>query len=89
MSKALRLVQITVEHQDCKHQASTVFPLIKSFCQELLTYKISTFADLIGKSRKEIVKTLIKIIKTISSFHVVCRKLGCAFFYRCFVAVYM
>ena len=52
------------------------FPLIG-----LLTYKIRhSLAELVDKSRKEIIKTVIKIIKIISSFLVVCRKLGYAFF---------
>ena len=40
----------------------------------------SALAELVDKSRKEIVKPVIKIIKIISGFLVVCRKLGCAFF---------
>ena len=63
-----------------KHQASTVLPLIKSLCQGLFTYKIRhSLAELVGKNRKEFVKTVIKIIKIISGFLVVCRKLGYAF----------
>ena len=37
-------------------------------------------AELVDKSRKEIVKTVIKRVKIISGFLVVCRKLGCIFF---------
>ena len=49
---------------------------------------ILSLADLVDKSRKEIVKTVIKRGKIISGFLMVSRKLGRAFFYRCFVAVY-
>ena len=51
-----------------------------NFSRKIAFLICSVFADLVGKSRKEIVKTLINIIKIISSFHVVCRKLGSAFF---------
>ena len=41
---------------------------------------ILSIAKLVDKNRKEIVKTVIKRVKIISGFLVVCRKLGCAFF---------
>ena len=40
----------------------------------------STLAEFVDKSRKEIVKTVIKRVKIISGFLAVCRKLGRAFF---------
>ena len=46
---------------------------------QLLTCKIRHSLSLY-KSRKEIVKTVTKIIKILPGFLVVCRKLGCAFF---------
>ena len=42
MSKALRLVQITVEHQDCQY--FTVFLTIKNFFPKYLDNALTDFA---------------------------------------------
>ena len=56
------------------------FTANKIILSKVVNLRNSTLAELVDKSRKEIVKTVIKRVKIISGFLVVCRKLGCAFF---------
>ena len=56
------------------------FTANKIILQRVINLENSTLDELVDKSRKEIVKTVIKRVKIISGFLVVCRKLGCAFF---------
>ena len=50
MSKALRLVQITVEHQDC--QFFTVFLTITNFFPKYLDNALTDFAETSRASRR-------------------------------------
>ena len=56
------------------------FTANKIILQRVINLENSTLDELVDKSRKEIVNTVIKRVKIISGFLVVCRKLGCAFF---------
>ena len=56
------------------------FSANKIILSRVVNLQNSTLAEFVDIRRQEIVKTLIKIIKIVSGFLVVCRKLGCSFF---------
>ena len=65
------------------------FTANKIILSRVVNLKNLTLAELVDKSRKEIVKTVMKRVKIISGFLVVLKKIRLCLFYGCFVAVYM
>ena len=65
------------------------FTANKIILSRVVNLKNLTLAELVDKSRKEIVKTVMKRVKIISGFLVVLKKIRLCLFYGSFVAVYM